>query len=245
MLVLVHGADKVARVKFWLRTAALRSILLLLLLGTLVHGEPHKPKPPKIRDLSDTVANSVILTKFAQLVAAANLGTYLSSRGPFTLFVPTNSAFSKLPAGMMDDLLIPENQTQLQRLVLFHLVTGKMWDAKDLVATKSLISCEGNPLPLRTSHSGTQYVIKAKIIHADIRCSNGIIHQIDTLLMPPQMVLVAKMAANSSVAPANSATNAPPFSDVTSPLTETNAPTADTTNQAPTETNAPASMKGG
>ncbi len=226
----------------WLRTAAFRSIFLLLLLGTLARGETHKPRAPKIRDLADTVANNVILTKFASLVAASNLGTFLSSRGPFTLFVPTNSAFSKLPPGMMDDLLLPENQTQLQRIVLFHLVNGKILDAKDLVALKSLVSCEGNPLPLRTSKSRTQYVIKAKIIHADIKCSNGILHEIDTLLMPPQIVLVSKMAGNA--AGALNSTNAAP-TNTTNAEPETVVVPATGTNVVPTQTNAPSTMNGG
>jgi uncharacterized surface protein with fasciclin (FAS1) repeats len=232
--VLAGCADKVASVKFWLRMAALRPLFLLLLLGTVsraapttpgtptapaVHvahpaaavHEPHKSKSSRIRDLADTVAGSVILTKFAAMVQASNLGTFLSSRGPFTLFVPTNSAFSKLPPGMFEDLLLPENQTQLQRIVLFHLVNGKILDAKDLVATKSLISCEGNPLPLRTSKSRTQYVAKSKIIHADIKCANGIIHQIDTMLMPPQVVLISKLPDAVQLPPP--ATNAPAAGD--------------------------------
>ena len=243
MLVLGRDAVKVTPVKFWLRIGTLRTLFLLLLLGTAAHGETHKSKTPKIRDLADTVATSVILTKFSSLVAASNLGTFLSSRGPFTLFVPTNSAFSKLPPGMLDDLLLPENQTQLQRIVLFHLVPAKSWDAKDLAATKSLVSAEGNPLALRRSRSGTQFVLKAKIIHADIKCANGIIHQIDTLLMPPQLVLVSKMAANANVTPVTStnaapaATNPPPATDVTSP------PSSDT--NAAAGTNAAPSMKGG
>jgi uncharacterized surface protein with fasciclin (FAS1) repeats len=223
----------------------LRTFFLLLLLGVATHGESHKPKPPKIRDLADTVATSVILTKFSSLVTAANLGTFLSSRGPFTLFVPTNSAFSKLPPGMLDDLLLPENQTQLQRIVLFQLVPGKTWDAKDLASTKSLVSAEGSPLTLRRSRSGTQFVLKAKVIHADIKCANGILHQIDTLMMPPQVVLVSKMAANANVTPVSS-TNAAPVADTNQPpATDVTSPPASDTNAAAAGTNTAPSMKGG
>lgn len=227
---------------------ALRSILLLVLLGSLAHGETHKSKIPKIRDLDDMVTNNVILTKFAALVNASNLGTFLSSRGPFTFFVPTNSAFSKLPQGMFDDLLLPQNQTQLQRIILFHLINGQILDAKDLKGMKSLVSCEGNPLPLHTSKSGTQYVMKAKIIHADIKCANGLIHQIDTLLMPPQVVLVSKMAGDAAAAlgtPSGGSTNTAPAADVTSPP-DTNTPAATAPDQTPaTVTNAAPRMNGG
>jgi len=229
-------------VNSWLRTAAFLSIFPMLLLGSPAHGATHKPKTSKIRDLDDAVANNVILTKFASLVAASNLGTFLSSRGPFTLFVPTNSAFSKLPPGMLDDLLLPQNQTQLQRIVLFHLVNGKIFDARDLTALKSLVSCEGNPLPLRRTKSGTQFVIKARIIHADIKCSNGMLHEIDTLLMPPQVVLVSRMAGPAAAA--LKATNAPPANE-TNAAPESVLVPATGTNVVPTETNAPAGMNGG
>ena len=88
-----------------MRKAAVRLFLLLLALATPLGAAPHKAR--KNLDLADTVDNTVILSKFAGLVQASDLGTFLSSRGPFTLFVPTNSAFSKLPPGMYEDLLRP------------------------------------------------------------------------------------------------------------------------------------------
>ncbi len=183
-------------------------------------------KPPKLRDIADTVAANPILTKFALLVQASDLGTFLSSRGPFTVFVPTDSAFSKLAPETLEALLRPENKVRLQDIVLYHVVNGQRLTSKDLLLLKTVISCEGSPgtpLTIKTSKLGTQFVMKAKIVHADIRCQNGIINEIDTVLMPSEATLPA-LAAPPPPPPA-SGTNAPPVnvtSDTNTPSAETN-----------------------
>jgi uncharacterized surface protein with fasciclin (FAS1) repeats len=196
--------------------ARLRLLLLAIFLAPL--GPGMEAKPAKILDLSDTVATNRILTKMALMLQGADLATFLSSKGPFTLFAPTDAAFAKLPPGRLDELLRPENKERLQHILLFHLVNGKKLTAKDLVATPSLISCEGAPLSLKTTKSGAQLVLKAKIVHADIRCQNGIIHEIDTVLMPPESSLPplapppppAQPATNSPAVNAPTDTNAIP-----------------------------------
>jgi len=188
-------------------------------------------KTAKLRDIADTVASNPILTKFAAIIQASDLGTFLSSRGPFTVFVPTDSAFSKLPPGMLETLLRPENKVRLQDILLFHVVNGKRLTAKDLLPLKSVLSCMGDPpapLVVRTNHIGVQFVMKAKIVHADIKCQNGIINEVDTVLMPPEEAL-PPLAPPPPPAPA---TNAPP-SVVVVPSTGTNA--------APEDTNPPSS----
>lgn len=159
----------------------------LVLLGLV--NQPVEAKPPKMLDIADTIAANRILTKFASVMQGSDLATFLSSRGPFTLFVPTDSAFGKLPPGTLDALLRPENKERLQDILLFHLVNGKKLTSKDLLTTTSLLSCEGNPLTIHKNKSGTQMVLNAKIIHADIKCLNGIINEIDTVLMPPEKSL--------------------------------------------------------
>jgi uncharacterized surface protein with fasciclin (FAS1) repeats len=201
------------------------SRLQLLLLATFfaTFFPPIEAKPAKILDLADAVATNRILTKMALVLQGADLATFLSSKGPFTLFAPTDAAFAKLPPGMLDELLRPENKERLQHILLFHMVNGKKLTAKDLFTTPSLISCEGGPLALKTTKSGTQLVLKAKIIHADIRCQNGIIHEIDTVLMPPE----------SSLPPFGS----PPSSMPSHPLPATNAPVGNTPVDQPPNTN--------
>jgi len=197
-----------------------RWLLPALLLGFL--GAPAAAKPVKLRDLADTVATNPILTKFAAMIQASGLGTFLSSRGPFTLFAPTDSAFAKLPPGVLETLLRPENKIRLQDILLFHVVNGKGLTAKDLLLVKTILSCQGNPLVFKTTRTGAQFVLKAKIVHADIRCQNGILNEIDTVLMPPETAL-PPIAAPPPPPPAV-VTNAPPAN----PETSTNAASADT-----------------
>jgi uncharacterized surface protein with fasciclin (FAS1) repeats len=207
------------------RFTAPRWLLPALLLGFM--GAPAMAKPAKMRDIADSVAANPILTKFAAMVQASDLGTFLSSRGPFTVFVPTDSAFARLPPGMLDTLLRPENKVRLQDILLFHVVNGKRLTSKDLLPLKTVLSCQGAPLAIKTTRTGAQLVMKAKIVHADIRCQNGIINEIDTVLMPPEASL-PPIAPPPPPAPPSAPvdTNAPP----TNPAASTNA--------APTDTNA-------
>src|SRR5271163_1180571 len=95
---------------------------------------PHaEAKAPKIRDIYDTVTANPILTQFALMMKGSDLGTFLSSRGPFTVFAPTDAAFSKLPPGTLAQLLLPENKVRLQDILLFHVMNGKRLTAKDLL----------------------------------------------------------------------------------------------------------------
>jgi len=180
--------------------------LLVILLGFA--GLHTEAKPPKMLDIADTIAANPIMTQFAAIVNGSDLGTFLSSRGPFTVFAPTDSAFSKLPPGTLDALLRPENKERLQDILLFHVVNGKKLTGKDLLTTTSLLSCQGGTLPIKKAKSGTQLVLKAKITRTDIRCLNGIIHEIDTVLMPPESALPPIAAPPPPPAPAS--TNAPP-----------------------------------
>jgi uncharacterized surface protein with fasciclin (FAS1) repeats len=201
------------------RVFALRVFLFMMLISFSLASA--QAKPAKIHDLADSVSANPILTKFAAIIQASDLGTFLSSRGPFTLFVPTDAAFDKLPPGTLETLLRPENKVRLQDILLFHVVNGKRLTAKDLLPLKTTLSCQGAPLTFRTTHTGVQLVQKAKILHADIRCQNGVINEIDTVLMPPE----ASMPPIALPPPPAPATNAP-----------SNQPSSGT-NAAPSDTN--------
>jgi uncharacterized surface protein with fasciclin (FAS1) repeats len=175
--------DLSGRVRF----VAARYILTAMLL--VMTGPRVEAAQGKLLDIADTVAANPILTKLSALIQGSGMDTFLSSRGPFTLFAPTDAAFDRIEPGKFAALLRPENKVRLQDIVLFHVVNGKKWTAKDLLTVTSLLSCEGNPLAIRKTTAGTQMVLKAKIVHADIRCLNGIIHEIDTVLMPPESAL--------------------------------------------------------
>jgi len=217
------------------RGSAQRLLLLAMLL--IVPGPRVEAKTAKMLDLADTMANNRILTKLAGMIQGSDLAAFLSSKGPFTFFAPTDAAFAKLSPDTLDLLLQPQNKERLQHILLFHVVNGQKLMAKDLTPLPSLLSCEGNPLALRTSKLGTQFVLKAKIIHADIRCANGVIHEIDTVLMPPESSLpplsrTPPPAPTPTPAPA---TNTPPAVNApVRPSTDTNVASM----APPTETNA-------
>jgi len=208
-------------------------VLLVIVSG--LFGVCIEAKPAKQLDLVDTVSANRILTRFTAMIQASDMATFMSSRGPFTLFVPTDAAFDRLTPDQFAELLQPQNKVRLQDILLFHLVFGKRLFAKDLLTVHDLLSCEGNPLVIRKSRSGTQMVLKAKIVHADIKCLNGVIHEIDTLLMPPEASLPALLPPPATNAPPANA-NAP-SSDTNAPPVGTNTPPAMTpdagTNAAP------------
>ena len=131
------------------------------------------------------VENAVNNENFSTLVAAvkaAGLAETLSGSGPFTVFAPTNAAFEKLPAGTVEKLLKPENKDQLVKVLTYHVVPGKVM-AKDVVKLNKATTVEGSDVAIAVS-GGTVTVDNAKVIKTDINSSNGVIHVIDTVILP-------------------------------------------------------------
>ena len=131
------------------------------------------------------VENAVNNENFSTLVAAvkaAGLADTLSGSGPFTVFAPTNAAFEKLPAGTVEKLLKPENKGQLVKVLTYHVVPGKVM-AKDVVKLNKATTVEGSDVAIAVS-GGTVTVDNAKVIKTDINSSNGVIHVIDTVILP-------------------------------------------------------------
>ncbi len=123
--------------------------------------------------------------QFATLLAAAKaagLAETLSDGGPFTVFAPTDAAFAKLPAGTVEGLLKPENKEKLAGILKLHVVAGRV-DSTGAAAAKSAKSLQGGTLAF-TAKDGGLAVNGAQIITADVNASNGIIHVIDTVLLP-------------------------------------------------------------
>ena len=132
------------------------------------------------------VATGPGMTEVTTLVAAvkaAGLVETLKGPGPFTVFAPTNAAFAKLPPGTVDDLLKPENKEKLKAILLYHVVSGKV-SAKQVMAMTSGKSVSGKTLKIETMGDHVM-VNDAKVIKTDIPATNGTIHWIDTVLMPP------------------------------------------------------------
>lgn len=114
---------------------------------------------------------------------AADLVDDLQAPGPFTVFAPTNEAFAKLPKGKLDDLLKPENKEELRKILLYHVHQGDAIMASD-TKTMQLSTLDGKPLHVKVN-GATVTVDNAKIVKKDVKATNGVIHWIDRVLMPP------------------------------------------------------------
>ena len=138
--------------------------------------------PKTIGDIVDTAISAGSFKTLVAAVKAADLVGTLKSKGPFTVFAPTDAAFAKLPAGTLASLLKPENKAKLVAILTYHVVPGKVM-ASD-IAGKSLkvASVQGSKISVE-AHSGVM-VDKAKVVKADVEASNGVIHVIDTVIMP-------------------------------------------------------------
>ena len=125
------------------------------------------------------VANGSFKTLVAA-VTAAELVETLSGAGPFTVFAPVDDAFAALPAGTVESLILPENKAQLTGILTYHVVAGKVM-AADVKAGK-VKTVQGSELTVSTSMGVS--VDNAKVIKTDIVADNGVIHVIDTVIMP-------------------------------------------------------------
>ena len=139
------------------------------------------------KNIIQNAVNSKDHTTLVAAVKAAGLVETLEGKGPFTVFAPTNTAFGKLPAGTVDTLVKPENKATLTKILTYHVVAGKM-SAADLTDGKKLKTVEGEQLTVKRS-GDTVMIVDAKggsstVTIANVNQSNGVIHVVDTVLMP-------------------------------------------------------------
>jgi uncharacterized surface protein with fasciclin (FAS1) repeats len=134
------------------------------------------------RDIVDTAVAAGSFTTLAKALQAADLVTTLKGAGPFTVFAPTDEAFAKLPAGTVETLLKPENKAKLQRLLTYHVVPGKVM-AADVVKVTSAKSASGDTMTVAVQN-GVVRVDAARVVTADVGASNGVIHVIDSVILP-------------------------------------------------------------
>ena len=134
------------------------------------------------RDIVDTAVAAGKFNTLAAALKAAGLIDTLKGTGPFTVFAPTDEAFAKLPAGTVADLLKPENKDKLTAILTYHVVSGKTL-SKDVVAMTSAKTLNGKELKI-SAKDGHVMINDAMVITADVPASNGVIHIIDTVLMP-------------------------------------------------------------
>jgi uncharacterized surface protein with fasciclin (FAS1) repeats len=134
------------------------------------------------QDIVDTAVAAGSFKTLVAAVQAAGLVDTLKGAGPFTVFAPTDEAFAKLPPGTVEDLLKPENKAKLVAILTYHVVAGKVM-AKEAMKLHEAKTVNGEALMIRTS-MGSVMIDNAKVVKADIVCSNGVIHVIDTVLLP-------------------------------------------------------------
>ncbi len=134
------------------------------------------------KDIVDTGVAAGSFKTLAAALKAAGLVDTLKGAGPFTVFAPTDDAFAKLPAGTVESLLKPESKEQLVKILTYHVVPGKVM-ASDVTKLESAKTVQGSSITVKVS-DGKVWVDGAQVIKADIVASNGVIHVIDTVLMP-------------------------------------------------------------
>jgi uncharacterized surface protein with fasciclin (FAS1) repeats len=136
------------------------------------------------KDIVDTAVGAGQFNTLAAALTAAGLVDTLKGAGPFTVFAPTDAAFAKLPAGTVDTLLKPENKDQLVAVLTYHVVPGKVM-AADVVKVTEAKTVNGAAINVKVDGE-TVMINDAKVTSADIAASNGVIHVIDTVILPPK-----------------------------------------------------------
>lgn len=134
------------------------------------------------KDIVDTAVAAGNFTTLAAALKAAGLVDTLKGAGPFTVFAPTDDAFAKLPAGTVEDLLKPENHDKLVAILTYHVVAGKVM-AKDVVKLHEAKTVNGKEVKIM-AEGGRVMVDNANVTKTDIVCSNGVIHVIDSVILP-------------------------------------------------------------
>lgn len=169
--------------------APIRSLVIALSLGLAAPlafaAQPDAPKAHAGHAAADIVDTAVAAGQFNTLAAAltaAGLVDTLKGDGPFTVFAPTDAAFAKLPAGTVENLLKPENRQQLVKVLTYHVVPGKV-PASRVAAMDSATTVQGGNLAIAASGDGVT-VDGARVTATDVAASNGVIHVIDTVLIP-------------------------------------------------------------
>ncbi len=134
------------------------------------------------KDITEIAGETALLSTLIKAVRAGDLLDTLKGEGPFTVFAPTNQAFSSLPEGTLDDLLKPENKDQLIKILTYHVISGKLMstDLSDGMTAETI-----NTSRITVSTEGGVKINNANILSSDIEAVNGVVHMIDAVIMPP------------------------------------------------------------
>jgi uncharacterized surface protein with fasciclin (FAS1) repeats len=161
------------------RLAALAVVLPLAFSGLSAFAGGHSMKQ---KDIVDTAVSAGSFNTLVAAVKAAGLVDTLKGKGPFTVFAPTDAAFKKLPKGTVEMLLKPENKSKLQSILTYHVLASKVTSANIAGKKLSVATVQGSKVSIDAT-SGVK-IDNATVTKADIITSNGVIHVIDTVIMP-------------------------------------------------------------
>lgn len=165
-----------------MKTQIIRFGVAALAAVVLVASSSVKAQAPK--DIVDTAVAAGSFKTLAAALQAAGLVETLKGSGPFTVFAPTDEAFAKLPAGTVEDLLKPENKAKLTAILTYHVVPGNVMAAQVLTMNgKEAKTVNGQAVKISVS-GGTVMVDGAKVVTTDVKASNGVIHVIDSVILP-------------------------------------------------------------
>ncbi|RIW18501.1 fasciclin domain-containing protein [Algoriphagus lacus] len=164
----------------------MKKVLSIVMLMTIFLASAFTPKSTNVHEVEADIVDLAVSTEFlSTLVAAVKAGDLvgvLKSEGPFTVFAPTNEAFAKLPAGTVENLLKPENKAQLVAVLTYHVVPGKVM-SKDLKNGQKAKTVQGSEVTV-TLKDGKAMIDNATVVTADIEATNGVVHVIDTVILP-------------------------------------------------------------
>jgi uncharacterized surface protein with fasciclin (FAS1) repeats len=161
----------------------MKKMLNIVAVAVVVLGLASGSARAEEKDVVDTAVAAGSFSTLAKALEAAGLVATLKGAGPFTVFAPTDEAFAKLPAGVLDDLLKPENKARLQAILTYHVVPGRVM-ASQVTGLTSATTVNGKSLRIAVK-DGTVTIDDAHVIKTDIVTSNGVIHVIDSVVLPP------------------------------------------------------------
>ena len=161
---------------------SIRILTITLVAATVAAiGISHAESDAKQKDIVAVASSAGSFTTLVAAVKAAGLVETLQGAGPFTVFAPTDEAFAKLPKGTVEDLLKPENKAKLVAILTYHVVAGKIMAAD--IKTMKAKTVNGKELDIKVA-DGHVTVDSAKVVKTDVAASNGVIHVIDSVMLP-------------------------------------------------------------
>ena len=171
-----------------MKSLSISIIASLAILGTSVFSKESN------KDIVDTAVSNGSFKTLAAALGAAGLVDTLKGDGPFTVFAPNDEAFAKLPKGTVETLLKPENKDKLIDILTYHVVSGKV-PAKVAVTLDKATAINKKDIKVKNKKGGL-FLNKSKVIATDVQASNGVIHVIDKVLLPPENKQASTAARN-------------------------------------------------